>query len=148
MTWEFNRDYRDLGQVAGFWPAYLTVYEELHAAGRYPYNDSFKGRIPGIEGPAEDTAIYLLQHTRHLAELDAKVSEYRAGGWRDVEAGEIDAAPVRYAGVAEYAHCVGGTGWNEWGSARVVRARGSVVVLPGRSRTNGHLASGRLLVKD
>ena len=61
MAWTFSKDYKDLEQVGEFYPAYLAVYESLRAAGEYPYNDSFKGRIPGIEGPQEDTAIYLLQ---------------------------------------------------------------------------------------
>lgn len=148
MTWDFNKDYGDLGQVEEFWPAYLAVYEELQAAGAYPYNDSFKGRVAGLDGPREDTAIYLLQKLRAVRELAGQVAAYRADGWRDVEAGEVDAGPVRFAGVAEYAHCMGGTGWQEWGSSRVTRYHGSVMVLPGRARTSGHIVGGQLLVKD
>jgi hypothetical protein len=148
MTWTFNRDYKDLAQVEEFYSAYLAVFNELRAAGRYSYNDSFKGRIPGIEGPQEDTGIYLLQNLRAVRELAAKIADYRAVGWRDVGRADLDGAPVRFAGIAEYGQCMGGTGWHEWGSARLTRYHGSVMVLPGRNRTSGHLVSGRLIVKN
>jgi hypothetical protein len=158
MNWTWNKDYKDLGQVAEFYPAYLVVYEELRAAGQYPFNASFKGRIPGIEGDREDTAIYLLQNLRRLHEVEAMLTEHRAAGWRDVRPAELDGSPVRYAGVIEYAiydsgaHCAGstagGTGWREWQNARLTRYHSSVMVLPARKRTNGHLVAGRLIVRD
>lgn len=65
---------------------------------------------------------------------------------------------MRFAGVIEYAvydvgvrttgSTAGGTGWQGWGSARIGLVHGSRVVFPGRNRTNGHLVTGRLLVKD
>jgi hypothetical protein len=66
----FNGDYHDLGQIIPFIDGYWTVYEELKAAGKYPYNDSFTGRIPGLAGalPKEETPIYLLQGLRSLVE--------------------------------------------------------------------------------
>jgi hypothetical protein len=102
MSWAWNNDYKDLGQVEPFYPAYLTVYEQLRAAGGYPFNADFKGRIPGIEGPREDTAIYLLQKLRSIRDMEAKVTGHRAAGWRDVDLAELDGGPVRFAGVAEY----------------------------------------------
>ena len=147
MTWEFNKDYKDLSQVAEFYPAYLAVYEEIQAAGRYPYNDDFKGRIPGIEGPREDTAIYLLQKARHQLEHDAKVAAYRADGWHDFDPAEIETGPARYAGVMEHGF-ENGTGIRKWDSARVTRFHSSLAVLPARCRTRGHVVYGQLLVKD
>jgi hypothetical protein len=148
MPWAFNRDYKDLTQVADFWPDYLAVYGELACDGRYPYNDSFKGRIPGIEGPGEVTAIYLLQQTRSLRNMELKVERHRDDGWRDFDPGEIASGPVRYAGVAEYGFCMGGGGFQKWDHPRLTRFHGSVVLLKGRARVNGHLLSGKLLVKD
>jgi hypothetical protein len=149
MAWTWNNDYKDLGQVEEFYPAYLAVYEELRAAGQYPYNDSFKGRIPGIEGPREDTAIYLLQQLRDVREMEAKIAEHRADGWRDFDPAEVDNGPVRYAGVATYGFYVGGHGFQEWTNARLTRyGHSSVMLLRGRARTNGHLMNGKLLVKD
>ena len=101
--WTWNNDYGDLSQVEGFYPAYLAVYEELRAAGQYPYNDSFKGRIPAIAGPREETAIYLLQKLRQLHKTEARLTEHRAGGWRDFDPAQLAGGPTRFAGVAEYA---------------------------------------------
>ena len=148
MTWTWNNDYKDLGQVEEFYPAYLAVYEPLRAAGQTPYNDLFKGRIPGIEGPREDTAIYMLQTLRSVREMEAQVAEHRVAGWRDVDTAEIGDRPVRFAGIVEYGFYMGGTGFREWESARLTRHFSSWAVLPGRNRTNGHLVAGKLLVKD
>lgn len=148
MTWAWNNDYKDLGQVEEFYPAYLAVYEELREAGQYPYNDSFKGRIPGIEGPREDTAIYLLQKLRGMHAHEAKLAAYRADGWRDFDRSELGDAPARFAGVVDHGFEMGGSGWREWENARLTPYHSSVMVLPGRNRTNGHLVTGQLLVKD
>ena len=158
MAWEWNNDYKDLGQVEEFYPAYLVRYEELSAAGSYPYNDDFKGHIPGIEGPREDTAIYMLQTLRSLKETEAFLAERRADGWRDFDPAELGDSPKRFAGVIEYAiyntgshatgSTAGGTGWREWNAPRLTRFHSSLGLLPGRNRTNGHIISGRVLVKD
>jgi hypothetical protein len=68
--WVFNGDYKDLAQIIPFIDAFWTIYEELKAAGKYPYNDSFAGRIPGLHNalPREETPIYLLQQLRGLVE--------------------------------------------------------------------------------
>jgi hypothetical protein len=66
----FNGDYHDLAQIIPFIEDYWAIYEELKAAGKRPYNDSFTGRIPGLAGalPREETPIYLLQGLRGLVE--------------------------------------------------------------------------------
>jgi hypothetical protein len=76
----FNGDYHDLGQIVPFIEDYWAIADELKAAGKYPYNDCFTGRIPGLAGalPGEETPIYLLQSLRGLVEgheLLAKVLE-------------------------------------------------------------------------
>jgi hypothetical protein len=147
-AWAFNRDYKDLEQVVPFWPAYEAVFEELTEAGDFPFNDRFRGRIPGIEGPGEDSAIYLLQNLRYLRDHVAKLAAYRAAGWRDYIPGELE-TPERFAGIVEHSFDSEGTGWREWVSARLARfAPGTVVVLPRRARTRGSLVTGLLLVLD
>ena len=156
--WAWNNNYRDLTQVEPWYPQYQVICQELAAAGRYPYNDSFKDRILGIEGEHEDTAIYLLQMLRSLHETQDKLTAHLAAGWRNLDPGELDGKPVRFAGVAEYAishtgsHATGltvtGSGWREWGNARLTRLSSSIMVLPGRNRTRGHIASGTVIVKD
>jgi hypothetical protein len=150
MAWTFNKNHKDLEQVAEFYPAYLAVYEELRAAGKYPYNDSFTGRIPGIEGPDEGRAIYMLQTLRSVRDMQAKIAAHRAEGWRDFDTAEVEAGPVRYAGVAMYGWYMGGNGFQEWtDNTRLTRyGHSSVMLLTGRARTHGHLINGRLLVKD
>lgn len=154
MSFAFNRDYHDTEQVAAFLPAFLEVYEELRAAGKYPYNDSFKGRIPGIEGPDEDTAIYLLQTLKHLQDQDAKIAEYLADGFEHIES--VDEV-TRFSGIVNYGFCVGGTGWREWERARLVPTRsprqraitggiGGVMPKGARTRTIV-LLGGKFLVK-
>jgi hypothetical protein len=148
MTWTWNNNYKDLAQVEPFYPAYLTVCNEIDAAGGYPFNDSFKGRIPGIEGPGEDTAIYMLQTLRSVRDMETKIAARRAEGWRDFDPAELDGGPVRYAGVAQYGWYMGGTGYQEWDNARLTRyGHSSVMLLTGRNRTRGHLTAGKLLVK-
>ena len=157
--WEWNNNYRDLTQVEPWYPQYKVIHQELAAAGRYPYNDCFKDRILDIAGePHEDTAIYLLQMLRSLHETKDKLTQHLAAGWRHLAPAELNGPPVRFAGVAEYAihhadsHATGltvtGSGWREWENARVTRLHSSIMVLPGRNRTNGHITSGPLIVKD
>jgi hypothetical protein len=146
--WQWNGDYKDLGQVEEFYPAYLDVLAQITGAGGYPYNVSFKGRIPGIAGPREDTAIYLLQVTRSVRDMQAKVAGHLEAGWRGFDPAEVDGGAVRYAGVAEYGWYMSGTGFREWPDARLARSGTLMMVLPGRARTRGHLVGGQLIVKD
>ncbi len=148
MTFIFNKNYKDLGQVAEFLDRYLAVYAEITGAGDYPYDDSFKGRIPGIEGPNEITAIYLLQSTRHIMELNAQIDAAVLDGCQLLDA-EAVTGTTRYARIVQYGFYVGGTGWKEWADARLVRmtTQRSTMVLPKGRRTNGFLVHGKLLVK-
>lgn len=153
MTWRFNRNYDDKEQVAEFLPRFLEVKAAIIEAGGYPYNDSFKGRIPGIEGPDEDSAIYLLQQSAHLQDLDSKVTAYLNAGFEKIET--VDAI-TKFARVVHYGFYTGGTGWQEWQDARLVpqdRPQQAAVsgkikaVLPKGRRTRGNLIWGKVLVK-
>lgn len=145
MTWTFNRNYKDLDQVAEFFDAYMAVFRELEAAGEYPYNASFEGRIPGIEGPGEETAVYLLQHTRHMRDYRAKVDAYRADGFEPLDV--FPETATRFAGVVHYGWRNGEDGIDEWSDARLLTFQGQRVVLPKGRRTNGFSLSGKVLVK-
>lgn len=81
----FNKQYRDLEQVAPFLADFNRVYDEIRASGQYTYNDSFRGRVPGIEGPDEDRAIYLLQQLHDLRLNEARVEAMLADGYELVE---------------------------------------------------------------
>ena len=145
VSFTFDRDYGNREQVARFYDDYLLAREAVLAEGGYPYNDSFRGLIPGIEGPDEGTAIYMLQGEYQLRELEARVAAFLADGGQGVE--HLDAA-TKYAVVVEYGFYVGGTGWREWLEARIVpdptgKPR---AVLPKGKRTRGHRLSPEAIV--
>ena len=156
MGWTWNRNYEDLEQVAEFYPAYLARYEELDAAGRYAYNDDFKGRIPGIGGEREDTAIYLLQGLRRQRETQGRIDGWLAEGFR-----VIDSVPEvrKFSRVILYRADRSGE-WHEYQDARLVpevkpnqiRATGPLkALLPKGKRTNGVMVGVggyAVLVKD
>ena len=116
----FDRDYKNTEQVRPYLADFLAVKRELTAAGKYPYNDSFKGKIPGLAGSTdknEDTGIYLLQT---LADLD----DIRARAQAAIEAGayrlaERLPAPAERGTLIRSGWYMGGTGWKEIASAQV-----------------------------
>jgi hypothetical protein len=152
MTFVFNHDYNDSTQVAEWLPRFREVLAELEAAGKYRYNDAFRGRIPGIEGRDEDTAIYMLQTLEREGAQDAKVAALIRSGYEHVE---------HLTGVQRFAHVVlyptrrmGGE-WVEFRDCRLVpeakpnqiAATGPVAsVLPKGRRTHGHRVDGRAVL--
>lgn len=45
-VWVFNGDYHDLAQIIPFIDSYWTIYEQIKAAGKYPYNAELRGPHP------------------------------------------------------------------------------------------------------
>ena len=134
----FDKDYRNNEQVRPFFAEYSAVRAELDAAGEYPYNDSFRGRIPSLaaaDGKNEDTAIYLLQTMHGLDAVAVRKADFLAGGGVDaysIEPGK----PVRGT-VVVYGFYVGGTGWKEYEDARLVRdVRNRLLIIP-KGKRNG-----------
>ncbi len=82
--WTFNGDYRDLAQVIPFIEDYWAIFEQLKAEGKYIYNRSFVGRIPGLENarPREESPIYLLQGLRRLVEGHKQLARVLGAGYR------------------------------------------------------------------
>lgn len=144
----FDKDYRNLDQVAHLWDAYATRYQELAAAGRYPYNADFKGRIDGLvaDDKSEDTAIYLLQTMRHIREFDAEVQALKDAGYVEPDVKPRGITETRYASVAfirrNYYGGRSGT-VTILSSARVIVREGVVdSVLPKGARTRGYVVGG------
>lgn len=83
-VWVFNGDYHDLAQIIPFIEPYWTIYEQIRAAAKYPYNADFEGRIPGLEDalPREETPIYLLQQLRTLVEGHERLAKILDAGYR------------------------------------------------------------------
>lgn len=140
FTW--NGRY-ERAQVEAYFEAYMVVYRELRDAGQYPYNDCFKGRIPGIAGAHEDTAIYLLQGLRKLREEAERLEKLES----ELRQLTSLAATTRFKRVVLYwpEHYVGGTGrFLELESARVLPGIDGTpqAVLPKGKRTHGHRVDG------
>lgn len=140
----FDQNYDNNEQVRPFFADYMVIYRELEAAGKYPYNASLKGRVPGIEGDDEDTAIYLLQRLRDLDALKLQISDFKASG--GVEVTEL-AETIRGT-VVVYGFYMGGSGWRQYDHARLVPRHGRPhAILPKGARTRGHLVDGHVMVK-
>lgn len=139
-----KRDYRDRTQVAPFWDAYLARLSELEAAGRYPYNDDFRGHIGADGREDEDFLIYMCQKERHIRDTESKVADRLAAGFVPLTG---DHEEGKYAAVAEYAFYHDESGFREYRDVRLVRRHGHLIVLPRRARTRGYLLTGSVLVK-
>lgn len=153
----FNRNYRDNEQVRPYFADYCAVRAELIPSGRGSewicYNIDFKGRIASLVGTDdknEDTAIYLLQNMYTLDAEKEREAAFIADGGREVTHAEVTEGTVIRGTIVHRGFYMGGTGWQQWDSARLISTHGgrSLVVLPKGKRTNGHLIHGRVLVKE
>ena len=151
----FNRDYSDLAQVAEWLPEFSAIRDEITSAGDYPYNDSFKGRIPGIGntehwdpdfgrgsqrgcGTHEDAAIYLLQKLYRATENAARLATAIEDGCAPIDS--IDRV-AKFSRVIIYDD----QGWLELSDARLVPdTAGNIrAVLPKGRRRHGIAVNGR-----
>jgi hypothetical protein len=140
--WRFNRDYGDYSQVERFLPAFMARLAELETAGRYRYDASFKGHIPGIGGPNEDTAIYLLQGLERVKAEEAMVAQLLADGYEYVT--ELD-GPRKYRHVVLLRTRRMGEGTIDIRDGRLLPDSDGQphMVLPKGKRTNGYRVSDR-----
>ena len=67
---KFNKNYKDLEQVKEFFEDFKKEYNKIKEQKEYPYNSKFEGKIKGIEGDDEGTAIYLLQALKRKEEKE------------------------------------------------------------------------------
>lgn len=142
----FVKDYDDDEQMRPFMPGYLAVRADIEANGRYPYNEYFKGRIEGIEGPTEDYAIYKLQQTYARDLLAEKVDAFMASGGRRIDA--LEAGVTLRGTVVGYGFYLSGTGWSQWDDARLrVDERGRPIVTP-KGKRNGLHVQGTVLFRE
>lgn len=146
-AWAFNKDFHDYEQIAPFWDAYMARFHELESAGRYPYNDDFRGCLGGTWATErdEDTAVYLCQKRRHILDDEAKVAAAIAeGGFVPIE--RVD-APLKCASVIYYKFENEETGFKRWDNVRLVPGLTGMAVMMPRARTRGiNLFGGRVLV--
>lgn len=144
----FDKDYHNVEQVRPFYAGYLLRLAQLNAEGQYPYNDSFRDRIPSLattDPKNEDTAIYLLQTMHSLDALAATLSAFVTGG--GVTPDGLAPGAVWRGTVAEYGFYMGGTGWKTTPDARLMRdTRGRLIIIE-KGKRNGRYASDKVLIQ-
>ncbi|WIE81088.1 hypothetical protein [Curtobacterium sp. MCSS17_016] len=142
----WDGDYDNHEQVRPLFADYERIRDELTEAGKYPYNDSFKGRIPALAAASEsheDTAIYMLQQMRSRDEMHRSREAFIADGGYDVE----EIVGEQRGDIATYGYYVGGTGWSVIENARVKRESGRTLVKEPRQRNWRVLGAGNALFK-
>lgn len=116
----FDKDYNNHEQVRPYMEEFLRVYSELEQPGRgFVYDYDFRGRIPGIAGPDEGTAIYLLQNLRRLDQLEVTKAEFIASGGRRFSASELEPGQTLRGTLVRAGFYMGGTGWEVHENVRV-----------------------------
>lgn len=139
-AFRWNGDYDDFAQVEPFYPAFVRRLRELEAGGQYRFNDSFKGHV-GVDGPDEDTAIYLLQGLERQRQLDVRIAQRLADGHEWIDALDTT-VKCHHVALVPTGH-MGGE-WATYNDARIVPDDGKpYAVLPKGKRTNGHAILGR-----
>lgn len=111
----FDKNYDNHEQVRPYMDDFNRVYDELVESGRYPYNDSFRGRIPSlgdVDSKNEDTAIYMLQTLRTLDEEAKKRDAFLESGGRKVTVEDLADGQVLRGTVVKAGFYMGGTGWS------------------------------------
>lgn len=145
MAFTFDRDYGNLAQVEPFLAEFTKLHDGITAAGRYAYNDDFKGLIAGLAGDDEGTGIYLLQGLRRQKIQDAYVAQLIAGGYEVIEEVTVADAVKRYRHLVLIPNGRMSGEQAEYHDARLIAgADGKPYgVLPKGKRTRGHLVLGR-----
>lgn len=142
--------------VEPFYSEFATLRAQMEAAGKYPYNDDFRGKIAGIDpehsGTSHDdegTAIYLLQESHTVKRERVKLAAFiESGGYQItreslIEQGVSQAKPLRGTAVVVGQYS-GGTGYVVYEDVRVFPYGHRVVGIPKGKRTYGHsLSDGR-----
>jgi hypothetical protein len=147
----WDGSYKNHEQVRPYLADFLRVYDEVERPGRgFAYNDDFKGRIPAIEGPHEDTAIYMLQNMRRRDAEDAEVAKFVESGAREVDVEDIPAGATLRGTIALHRFYSGDTGLKFVEGARLRRApSGRQLEYVEKGKRQGHIiGSGTVLIRE
>jgi hypothetical protein len=85
---KFDENYENLKQVEKFYPEFKKLYDNITEKGNFAYNYLFEGKIKGIEGEDEKTAIYLLQNLETQKNKEKKIKELLENGFNRIDKGE------------------------------------------------------------
>ena len=133
---KFDNNYDNLGQVLKFYPEFIAIHEELTAEGVYPGNAQFKGKITGLAGDNEDTAIYLLQQLKTDNMRQFKIDELIQDGYSKVEPEQ--GGHKKYESVVKVGNDNSRAGVNEYPGAKIWFAEGNMYIVPKNNRTRGY----------
>ena len=81
---KFNKNYKDLKQVEQYYQQFRKIYDSIIEQDEHPYNSCFVGKIKGIEGEDEGTAIYLLQQLGTDINRNKKIEELKSQGFKEI----------------------------------------------------------------
>ena len=134
----WDNDHENNEQVRPYYAAYLVERERVIAAHGFPRIYAFKGSIPELEGPNEETAIYMLGVMHDLDEVKVKVDEFVAAG--AVDAGTLERGREYRGTVARHGWHMGGAGgWTMFESARVVSYGADQVLVTEKGKKQGYI---------
>lgn len=129
----FNKNYKDLDQVATFYDEYLLVRESLDG---FAYNDCFMGRIAGLAGEDEATGVYLLQQLHTEKERQQKIEQLLADGYEQLKPKE--GGSEKFDNVVKVGNNNSRAGSDEFPKAKVWFAEGRMFIVPKGNRTRGY----------
>lgn len=136
MKWEFNKDYKDYGQVDQFYEKFLKMHNDITKAGQYAYNEDFEGKLGIDDARQEKTAIYLLQDSKRDKARKEKINNLLSEGFFQV--------PFKGDGISRFKKVVQvGTDYSqdsvkEYENARIVFKGGYLYgILPKGNKTKG-----------
>lgn len=129
----FNKDYEDLDQVKGFYEEFKEIKNSIEGRA---YNSMFEGKIAGIAGDDEKTAIYLLQQLDTANRRQAKINELLQKGYSEVV--PEDGGMNKYESVVKVGNGYSKAGVNEYPKARIAFADKRMYIVPKGNRTRGY----------
>ena len=136
MNYTFNKNYEDHEQVAEFYEEFKKLKTEIEAREEYPSNSRFEGKIAGIAGDDEKTAIYLLQQMDTDKTRQEKINDLLKDGY--IEVVPEDGGSTKYESVVKVGNDHSEAGTNEYPKARIVFAEKRMYIVPKGNRTRGY----------
>lgn len=151
-AWNAEWDRRGVALAEENYDDYKAVYDEMVAAGDYPYNDSFRGLIPGIAnetdkrpgvyGTMQDHAIYVMQGMRSRKEMQAQVDAFIAEGAEPVDS-VTGTEPFKK--VMCYGFYTGGTGVKVYENVRLQAGSAGFAVIAKGNRNPSEYTTGTVI---
>jgi len=136
MSYTFDKNYENHEQVIDFYGAFKKLKSEIEAQGKYPSNSQFEGRITGIAGNDEKTAIYLLQQLDTDKTIQKKIDNLLESGYTEVTPEE--GGSIRYESIVKVGNDHSRAGTDEYPKARLFFADKRMFIVPKGNRTRGY----------